>query len=69
MSTDFNLAHTEQPHATQRILTRNPLRQNVADFKYINKTNKDMMIMSQNKMEKHLKTNRDAFKKFSAKAA
>lgn len=41
----------------------------LADFKYINKTNKDMLIMSQNKMEKHLKTNIDAFKKFRDNAA
>lgn len=41
----------------------------LADFKYINKTNKDMLIMSQNKIEKHLKTNQNAFKKFKEKAA
>lgn len=41
----------------------------LADFKYINKTNRDMLIMSENKIAKHLKTNRDAFKKFRSKAA
>ena len=37
----------------------------LADFKYVNKTNKDMNIMSKNSMEKHLKTNTDAFNIFA----
>jgi hypothetical protein len=41
----------------------------LADFNYVNKTNKDMSIMSGNNLEKHLKTNRDAFAKFKNRAA
>ena len=41
----------------------------LADFKYVNKTNKDMAIMSKNSLEKHLKTNRDAFNSFKKKVA
>jgi hypothetical protein len=38
----------------------------LADFKYLNKANKEMHLMSQNNLEKHLKTNQQAFKKFKA---
>jgi hypothetical protein len=36
----------------------------LADFNYINKTNKDMTIISKNNREKHLQTNTVEFNKF-----
>ena len=41
----------------------------LADFKYVNKKNKDMAIMAKNNLEKHLRTNKEAFKHFRPNAA
>jgi hypothetical protein len=38
----------------------------LADFKYIEKKNKEMQLMSQNNLEKHLKTNQKYFGKFKS---
>lgn len=39
------------------------------DFQYINKENKELAIMASNTLEKHLKTNRDAFASFKRRKA
>jgi len=39
------------------------------DFNYVNKSNKELALMSSNNLEKHLKTNRKAFESFKRKAA
>lgn len=39
------------------------------DFHYINKENKELSHMASNSLEKHLKTNRNAFESFKKKAA
>ncbi|MEK6773530.1 MAG: P-aminobenzoate N-oxygenase AurF [Bdellovibrionota bacterium] len=36
----------------------------LADFKYVSAKNKEMKLMSQNSLARHLRTNRDEFKKF-----
>lgn len=36
----------------------------LADFKYVEKKNKDMQLMSRNNLNSHLKTNRKYFEKF-----
>lgn len=39
------------------------------DFQYINKENKELAHMASNSLEKHLRTNRNAFEKFKRKVA
>lgn len=41
----------------------------LADFQYVNKTNKDMSIMSKSTLANHLTTNRSAFNKFKVGVA
>lgn len=39
------------------------------DFQYVNKSNKELLLMASNNVEKHLKTNRNGFERFRKKVA
>lgn len=52
--------------ARSRQIAIDSYREYLADIDYVDRTNKEMMIMRRNSIEKHLETNRRELKKFAA---